>query len=66
MKTVYTCEDYKIHNGTLTVHNPVLAGMIKDEDGFKTLLSNHSYNAIVCPDLFVDENGNRPNVVVFN
>ena len=67
MYQVFKCKDYKLVDNVLTIFNGELVGMVRDEDGFNTLLWSGMivYNAIVCPALYSDENGNKCDIVVF-
>ena len=68
MNNVYICDDYQFENEVLTVNQPKHVGMVNDVESFNTYLfdSMRQWNAIVCPELFMDENGNKPKIVVFN
>ena len=67
MNNVYTCAGYQFENEVLTIYQPKHIGMVSDVESFNTYLSNSmkQYDAIVCPSLFTDENGNKPKIVVF-
>jgi hypothetical protein len=65
MHQVFKCENYKSVDNVLTVFNGELVGMVKDKDGFNILSNMIVYNAIVCPALYSDENGNKCDIVVF-
>jgi hypothetical protein len=65
MKSVYTCSNYQFENLVLTVYKHNLIGMVNDVKSFNELISKCKYDAIVCPELFRDENGVAPEMVVF-
>ena len=67
MNNIYLCDDYKFHNSTLYIWNPKHIGMVSDVEAFNTYLSESmkTYDAVVCPELFTDEDGNKPNTVIF-
>ena len=67
MNNVYICDDYQFENEVLTIHQPKHIGMVSDIESFNTYLfdSMRQWNAIVCPSLFTDENGNKPKIVLF-
>ncbi len=65
MHQVFKCENYKSVDNVLTIFNGELVGMVRDSDGFNILSEMIVYNAIVCPALYSDENGNKCDIVIF-
>jgi hypothetical protein len=54
---VYTCQDYNINDDSiLVIENPILLGMVENESQFNQLVEDTSYNAIICPALYSDNN----------
>ena len=62
---VYQCDDFSFSFGVLTIYDGYIVGMVKDLKGFNNLCENQDYNAIVIPELYKDEFGNRINSVIF-
>ena len=58
LHSVYTCEDFKVGNGILTIWEAKEVGKVKDEEGYKRLYDILTTecgilpNAIICPNLF--------------
>ena len=66
MHPVYKCEDYTLHtNSILVVTTPIIVGYIKDADSFADFLSLVKYDAIICPSLFKNKDGQSPKIVLF-
>ena len=67
MNNVYICADYQFENEVLTIYQPKHIGMVSDVESFNTYLFDpmKQYDAIICPSLFTDENGNKPKIVLF-
>jgi actin-related protein len=65
MKLIYVCDDYECKDSILTIHRPISVGMVRDIEAFNELVSDTKYNDIICPELFIDENGNTPKTVIF-
>ena len=65
MKSVYTCEDYKIENRVLIIWKPVLIGLVNNVDQFDELIKDKMYNAVICPDLYASDAFNNFDYVVF-
>jgi hypothetical protein len=54
MKPVYTCEDFKIENRVLIIWKPILVGMVFGPDSFNKLISTLKYDAVICPELYLN------------
>jgi hypothetical protein len=54
MKPVYICEDYKIENRVLIIWKPILVGMVFGHDSFEKLISTLTYDAVICPELYLN------------
>ena len=65
MKPVYTCDNYEFKDSVFTIYEPTLAAMVLDIEGFNSLTKMIQYNAIVCPELFIEESGAAVKLVIF-
>lgn len=66
MHPIYKCEDYTLHtNSVLIVTSPNLIGYVKDNDSFADFLNLVEYDAIVCPSLFKNKDGQSAKIVLF-
>lgn len=63
---IYKCEDYDFNDGILIIYNAELVGQVRDITDWDTV-SNYvgMYDAMICPNMFRDKDGNTANIVVF-
>ena len=68
--SVFICEDYKIQknsNGSILIMvGASEIGKVDSIELFNELATMSSHNAIVCPDLMVDEDGDKLNAFIFS
>ena len=68
--SVFICEDYKIQknsNGSILIMEGASEiGKVDSIELFNELATISSHNAIVCPDLMVDEDGDKLNAFIFS
>lgn len=62
--TLYICNDFKFENKTLTITD--VLGILKsnDKNVMNNFIDKSNYNAVVCPELFMDENKDKPNKII--
>ena len=63
---VYKCDDYDFNGSVLTIYNGVLVAQIKTLTEWivvETLTG--MYDVMICPNMFTDKDGNKPNIVIF-
>lgn len=65
MKQVFKCDDYSQAGNVLIINNPTLFGMVTNMHEFNFLRDLYD-NSLVCPELHINDEGEIPNVVLFN
>jgi hypothetical protein len=63
---VYKCDDYDFNDGVLIIYKAELVGQIKNITDWDTV-SRHigMYDAMICPSMYKDRNGNTADIVIF-
>jgi hypothetical protein len=63
---VYKCDDYDFNDSVLTIYNSVLVAQIKTLTEWDTVSSHVGmYDAMICPSMYKDHNGNTADIVIF-
>ena len=62
---VYKCEDFKMESGQLTIYDAQLVAMVRSLEDFNAFIFSQKYNAIICPQLYKDADGNEVKIVIF-
>ncbi len=62
---VYKCEDYWMDQGQLTIYDAQLVAMVSNVGDFNAFTYTLDYNAIVCPQFYVNEEGETVKIVIF-
>ena len=65
MMKVYKCDDYEVQEELLVMYNSQVVGRVDSITSFIKLTQLVNYNGIVCPELFIDVNGNKVKGIVF-
>lgn len=63
---VYKCDDYDFDGFVLTLYNAELVAQIRTVTEWRVLEGYvGTYDAMVCPDMFKDKDGNTASIVIF-
>jgi len=62
---VYKCEDYWMDQGQLTIYDAQLVAMVSNVDDFNAFTSSLDFNAIICPQLYKNDDGEVAKLVIF-
>jgi len=63
---VYKCDDYDFNDGVLIIYNAELVAQIKNITDWDTVSSHVGmYDAMICPSMYKDHNGNTADIVIF-
>jgi hypothetical protein len=62
---VYKCDDFKMESGQLTIYNAELVAMVSSLSDFNAFTYTLKYDAVICPQWYTDEDGNKVKIVIF-
>jgi hypothetical protein len=63
---VYKCDDYDFNDGVLIIYNAELVAQIKNITDWDTVSAHVGmYDAMICPSMYKDHNGNTANIIIF-
>ena len=62
---VYECDDFHWEDDILFIYKAKLVAMIKTHEDFNEIYKSLTYDALVCPQLVIDEKGTKPRIVLF-
>jgi len=62
---VYKCEDYWMDQGQLTIYDAQLVAMVGNVNDFNAFVHSLDYKAIICPQLYKNDDGETAKLVIF-
>ena len=64
--TAYLCDDFEMRDsGLLTIFGSYAEFRSNDSEEINSFIENYPHNAVVCPQLYVNEKGVRVKRVIF-
>ena len=65
--SVYTCDDFQLESGILTIWGSKEIAKVEDVEGFNRLydLLHGTYNSLVCPGLYVHPHNQKIEIIIF-
>jgi len=64
--TAYVCDDFELtDSGVLVIFDSYAEFSSNDREVVEEFINNSFYNAVICPALFKDQFGVRPNRILF-
>jgi hypothetical protein len=54
-----------MESGQLTIYDAQLVAMVRSLEDFNAFIFSQKYNAIICPQLYKDADGNEVKIVIF-
>jgi len=63
---VYKCDDYDFNDGVLIIYKAELVAQIKNITDWAVVETlTGMYDVMICPNMFTDKDGNKPNIAIF-